>query len=1483
MDTTSEVDPADTLVRVFVRSVEAHASRPAVLVEGPVAEDGDDEVSPAAVVSYTYGDLNQASMACAAALGVGFGCTDGPTVGLWLHPTPQRYALLLGILRAGGAYLPFDRGHHPAARVAQGLEDAGAALLVVAEAEELSGAAMGMEAEWPCAAKMLRDVVVSGAAPPAASGSLPSPGPRSRAYVIFTSGSTGRPKGVGLSHGNACAFVSGARRSYLDRLGPSDRVLQAFSLAFDASVEELWAAWSAGGSLVMAPEGMARETDRLAARLRALEVSVWSTVPTVLGMVASMGDADLPHLKLLIVGGEACSPSVAAVWAPAGGARRMANTYGPTEATVVATMAFIQADRPVTIGRALPGYLAKVVDPETLVAFSESDVGKEGELWIGGPGVAEEGYLNRPEVNAQKFIADEATGARWYRSGDAVAWSSDAVPELLYKGRIDTQLKIRGFRVEIEEIEAHAERLCSAQLCVVAPIHGDGPVPAVIGLRAYVVVEDDAEAERVRGSMPEALKGLKEFLPEYMVPSAFVALPADEVPRLPSGKVNRRALPAAETLEDLGQLLSSSGGDETEADDWDGTWKSVDEQKLAEILSEALGEGAKRVTPNTSFASVGNSVVAARVVNTCREVPHGSALKKLNVKDLYAHGTVRELVRQLTKRKERLDAKKKAKDMNGERPEHVSVSLSGRPDGRKYTRSEVRVRLMKDREQRFVQVACLQALLCILISSMGGLLFYVAYVAFYMLDYPIEVIVAVSAVMFWPVSTALTLILAVWFKLLLGPLRPGNYKVWSYGYLRWWCHHVIEGIAAGVAAPMLQTPFACAAARLMGARIGCGVFLGSFPANGELVTIGDGVSIGQNVELRTHYFEKGYLMLRRVKIGDGALISDHCWIGGACKIGAGAVIYPHSAVPHGEKVPAGSGRMGSPAVDPNDLAPASRQPKFDETIEELAGGTPKGAQMGHSASNMGYLGAFRVMLVYAAYQVVIFAVFTAPYLVIGAVVGADWLIERISNVDLTWLLAISYPVNFVRMAMLYVALIAVKRLSFASLPRDERGGATIEWSSLRFVGHRLNDWVVGSINSTGRGITETVLMPHLLRALGAKIGKDCEFSNAQGYQPELLNMGNGTMVADLPLVGMPVAYNGRLRFQECKVGDGAFLGNGATYSVGAEVGPRSLIGVQCRAPEACKSDDVWLGSPPVALTAATREVHADIDITSTWEPPWYRRVERVFWNIFTKIALPGAIAEMLGWSVIKLAAMIEAHYNASTREHAAARLGLVALLGPFAAVAACVVVVIWKWLLIGKLRPGNHALWSRWMWRFELSYEIDLLLSAPLKGLIGGTPFVVWLQRAMGARVGKRVVFLGAFFEHDLIDCGDDVCFEGTAHTHLFENRVISLGPVTIGDGCTIGKGAMIIKWASIETGVTLSDASVVLAHEQLRAACSYAGNPIEVEADLTETMDLEQAIEAARHRASSAWSSIRGEKIAKMLARRSTVGSTVTNPVASL
>ena len=123
--------------------------------------------------------------------------------------------------------------------------------------------------------------------------------------------------------------------------------------------------------------------------------------------------------------------------------------------------------------------------------------------------------------------------------------------------------------------------------------------------------------------MPEALKGLKEFLPEYMVPSAFVALPADEVPRLPSGKVNRRALPAAETLEDLGQLLSSSGGgggegDEIEADDWDGTWKSVDEQKLAEILSEALGEGAKRVTPNTSFASVGNSVVAARVVNTCR-------------------------------------------------------------------------------------------------------------------------------------------------------------------------------------------------------------------------------------------------------------------------------------------------------------------------------------------------------------------------------------------------------------------------------------------------------------------------------------------------------------------------------------------------------------------------------------------------------------------------------------------------------------------------------------------------------------------------------------------------------------------------------------------------------------------------------------------------------------------------------------------------
>ncbi|WP_244411047.1 AMP-binding protein, partial [Nitrospirillum viridazoti] len=345
--------------------------------------------------------------------------------------TAELYACLFGILLRRAAYIPIDASW-PAARVASIAEQSDSLLMVDAAGDLAVPGVASVAPEDLIGTALLDDPIVSAHGLPDAV--LPAT-PADTCYLIFTSGTTGLPKGVVLSHGAVMTYVRGASQVY--QLAETDRVWQGFSLAFDASVEEVWLAVAAGACLLPASGLVMRDPQLLASELRCRRATFFSTVPTLLGLI----DEDLPDVRLLVVGGETCPAALVDRWAPG---RRMLNTYGPTEASVVATADEARAGQPVTIGRGLPGYRVLVLGPDGLPV----PVGETGEIHIGGPALAD-GYLNRPEETAKRFKVD-AAGQRLYATGDLGRPLIDGRVDFL--GRVDNQVKLRGFRIELGEI-----------------------------------------------------------------------------------------------------------------------------------------------------------------------------------------------------------------------------------------------------------------------------------------------------------------------------------------------------------------------------------------------------------------------------------------------------------------------------------------------------------------------------------------------------------------------------------------------------------------------------------------------------------------------------------------------------------------------------------------------------------------------------------------------------------------------------------------------------------------------------------------------------------------------------------------------------------------------------------------------------------------------------------------------------------------------
>ncbi|MET8950076.1 Pls/PosA family non-ribosomal peptide synthetase [Streptomyces sp. NPDC004393] len=546
-----------TLVDVFDATVRAHPDEPAL-------DDGRR--------SLTYRALAAEVETLRRRL-AGAGVGRGDRVGIRVPSgTNELYVAILAVLAAGAAYVPVD---------AEDPDERAELVFGEAQVRAVIGAGHRITVDEPS------DV-------PAA-----RPDVEHDAWIIFTSGSTGKPKGVAVSHRGAAAFVDAEAALFLQEepIGPGDRVMAGLSVAFDASCEEMWLAWRYGACLVPVPRSQVRSGADLGPWLVEQEITVVSTVPT---LAALWEPETLNDVRLLIFGGEACPPELVQRLVTEG--REVWNTYGPTEATVVACAALLTGEEPIRIGLPLNGWELVVVDD----AGQPVAMGESGQLVIGGVGLAR--YLD-PEKDAEKYAPLPSLGwERAYRSGDLVR----AEPEgLIFLGRADEQIKLGGRRIELGEVDAALQALPGVAGAAAAVRTARSGNQLLVG---YVVTQEDwdqaAAVERLRAELPAALVPL--------------LAPVDDLPTRTSGKVDRNALPWP--LEGLEGPAAQLYG--TEA------W-------LAEQWTEVLGIPVADASDD--FFAIGGGSLAAAQLTTRLRTRYPSAA----VLDIYQQPTLRKLARHL--------------------------------------------------------------------------------------------------------------------------------------------------------------------------------------------------------------------------------------------------------------------------------------------------------------------------------------------------------------------------------------------------------------------------------------------------------------------------------------------------------------------------------------------------------------------------------------------------------------------------------------------------------------------------------------------------------------------------------------------------------------------------------------------------------------------------------------------------------------------
>ena len=1308
--------------------------------------------------SLRYGELDAMADVAAHRLMADHGVRPGGIVGLWMPRGIELLVLQLAIAKTGAAWLPLD-SQTPPERVAACLDDSRAMALITTsvDAPRLPAAARGLallDAQVLCAP------LPAGTPPRRREGALPE----HTAYVIYTSGSTGKPKGIAISQRSICHFL----RSENARLcvTADDLVYQGFSVSFDMSFEEIWISYLVGAALWIGPAEVAGDPDLLPRLLADAGVTVLHAVPTLLALFA----VDVPSLRLINLGGEMCPAALVARWARAG--RQVFNTYGPTEATVSASLAELHADRPVTIGRPLPNYDLLVIVPIDDDAWPAGmpaplqllPPGQAGELCIAGPGVAQ-GYLGRPDLTSRKFLPNPwATGAddrQIYRTGDLACIDESGQVQCL--GRTDDQIKIRGFRVELGEIEAVLSLQAGVGTAAVLMRQDDGMDQLV----AYLVPGTDAP-------LPDAIAlrhAMAKLLPPYMVPSHYEVL--DAMPRIPSGKIDRKALralplaPRAPTDSDLPE--------------------SAAETVLFAALQQLFpGQAIRR--HHDFFSDLGgHSLMAARLISALRR---DARFARATVRDLYRLRHIGALAQALQLQ---ADAEQLASESGVIRDERVFVIHSAW------------------RRWRCGVMQGVASLPLVLLKMSQWLAPFFTYHFFTGdPDDSIPFAVLVSTLVFL-LATVLEFGAAWAGKwLIAGRLKPGSYPLWGWVYFRWW---LVDRLLEAAPTYMISgSSLYVGWLRALGAQIGRDVMMGSMTLRApELLQVGDGASIGNGVNLENACVRGGMLHLGQITIGRDCGVSSFCVLEGDVALGDGAHLRGQTALRSGERVPAGRVWAGSPAQDIGSDDPSSRPARLAVTRNRLV--FEAVCFVGGSLT----IAAAFFMPVFPAFMLIdwinIDEIAVLPLLEAGTINDVQAFMIRLIK-----FFALALPASLV---MIILTALLSAGIRWAFLPRMYAGSSPVH--SNRY----LAKWLVNQIQETSlavlHGIYATIYSATWYRLLGAKVGRDAELSTALGVVPDMLTLGDETFIADAVMLGDEEIVGGWMTVRPTVVSNRSFIGNGAYIPDGTVIPENVLIGVLSSVPPnaAMHPGDTWLGAPPMHLPA--REVTVSTAASLTYRPQMSRRVGRGLVEAF-RIAAPHALVIAIGYAIVLDAMPLAA---ADRWGHVALEL---ALAGVLFGIATFGWVAVLKWLLLRRYDQRSAPMWTPFVWLSEAVTNMYEGIAVPnVLRYLRGTPLLPLALNILGCRIaGSAWLDTTDITEFDCVHIGahSEINAHCCPQTHLFEDRVMKIDHVYIGERVTLGPRCHVLYGARVGNDVDLGPLTLVMKGECLPDGTAWQGVP---------------------------------------------------------
>jgi non-ribosomal peptide synthetase-like protein len=1240
-------------------------------------------------------------------------------------------AAQLGVLKAGAAHLSLDPAF-PDGHLATILADSGAVALVTDAAGRERAGRAGFSV--PHLVDAPAEARPRGRAAP----SVGSPrwlAPQCLAYAVYTSGTTGKPKGVLIEHRGVANLVASDLAEFT--LAPGDRVAQGSSASYDSSVEEIWLALAAGATVVVMDDEAARLGPDLIPWLRAERITVLCPPPTLLRTTASARPQDeLPDLRLVYVGGEALPRDVADRWADGW---RLENGYGPTECTVTAIRTRIQRGGEISIGRPVPRVTAFVLNED----FEEVPDGETGELCLGGAGLAR-GYHNLPDLTAERFPVHPKLG-RIYRTGDLARRAPDGT--LFCLGRIDHQVKLRGYRIELEEIEARLAE-CPGVLEAACRVQGEG---ARQTLAAFVVpASPDAPP-----STTSLRSSLERALPSYMVPARIGVIAA--LPKTVGGKIDRLALPPLpeERPESSRPAVLP---------------RTALEETIVAAFREALEIPASVSVEDDFFDDLGgDSLAAALVISRLRDDP---ATASLAARDLYDAPTAAGLA---------------------ERAGTGAAAPDSRPRERAAEPGDPALATLGHAAAFFAAilagsaagVAAVSHLLPALLSSLGLTAFLLLAPA-----------LAFLALLLWvPVSVALT---ALAKRLLVGTYRPGRFPVWGSLCVR---SGIVRHAARLIPWKLLEgTEFQIAALRALGAQIGERVHLhrGVNLTEGgwDLLSIGDDVTVGQEVALQLVELEDGHLVFGEISIGDGATIDVHASVEGDAVLEAGSFLSARSCLARGERIQRGELWDGIPA------RPAGLSPDLPALTHESR------------KLSSGAYGALALLLRFALF------VFRAVPATLAALLVA---LERGLDTAraLAWLAAPALDLRLLLTAMAALALTMPVMLLFEAAACRLLGRVRKGVFPLRsFPGLRIA-LKVSLVESAGRWLWGTLLWPVWLRLAGARIGKGCEISSLYDTLPDLLSVGEGTFCADGIYLGGPRIHRGTVSVDAVRLGSRSFFGNGVVVAGGAPLPDDVLLGVCTVADSSViEAGTSWFGHPSFELP---RRQVVEADPSLTLHPSPVRYANRVIWEWlrFALPALPVALAPAW-WLLV-----------AALRGLPSPVFALLAL--PLATLAVlllpALLVVALKWLLLGRVAPGTHPLWSCFASRWDFVCMAWNIWAGKVATALDGSLLLPALLRLAGVTIGRNVALGSAFAEDlpdpDMLTIEDGATFDGIFQAHTFEDRVLKLDRITIRRDASVGRNAVLLYGADIGAGARVAPNSVVMKHERLLPGRSYAGFPV--------------------------------------------------------